>query len=113
MLHPRCRFLPNEAGHAVSVAVVTQSLHLKRAADPVNDAQKTMNELQGELKKAADRMDLYKKYEKLGRELENCTGDTSELVKKQQDLWSELTRAAGNSQTSAHWKQKSAVQSRP
>lgn len=64
---------------------------LKKAADLVNDAQKTMNELQGELKKATDRMDLYKKYEELGRELENCTGETSELAKEQQDLWKELT----------------------
>ncbi len=65
---------------------------LKKAADPVNDAQRTMNDLQDELKIAADRMDLYKKYEELGRELENCTGDTSKLAGEQKALWSELTK---------------------
>lgn len=64
---------------------------LKKAADEANNAQSYMNELNQEYENLQERIGQLQTYEDLGNQINNCSGNTEELLKKQDELWNEIT----------------------
>lgn len=70
---------------------ITAMNDLKAAAEPVEAAQSRMAELEQKYKDASDKSTLLQQYEDLSTKLQNCDGDTEELLEKQQELWNQIT----------------------
>lgn len=61
------------------------------AADQVNTGQETLNELEEKYQDLVDKQDLLAQYDELSQKINNSTGDTTDLIEEQQELWNELT----------------------
>lgn len=71
--------------------------NLQGAIENASTAQSTMNDLQDEYQALVDKRDALTRYEEIGRQLENATGDTTDLIEEQQRLADFLTNGGTES----------------
>ena len=71
--------------------------NLQGAIEDANTAQSTMNDLQDEYQALVDKKEALTRYEEIGRQLENATGDTTDLIEEQQRLADFLTNGGTES----------------
>lgn len=68
-----------------------QLLELEAATRAMNDKQAEMNELKQRYDELLEKSTMLQQYLELGKEIQNCTGDTSELIQRQDELKNKLT----------------------
>lgn len=71
--------------------------NLQGAIEDASTAQSTMNDLQDEYQALVDKKEALTRYEEIGRQLENATGDTTDLIEEQQRLADFLTNGGTES----------------
>ena len=71
--------------------------NLQGAIEDASTAQSTMNDLHDEYQALVDKRDALTRYEEIGRQLENATGDTTDLIEEQQRLADILTNGGTES----------------
>ena len=71
--------------------------NLQGAIEDASTAQSTMNDLQDKYQALVDKKEALTRYEEIGRQLENATGDTTDLIEEQQRLADFLTNGGTES----------------
>lgn len=71
--------------------------NLQGAIEDASTAQSTMNDLQDEYQALVDKKEAWERYQEIGRQLENATGDTTDLIEEQQRLNDILTNGGTES----------------